>query len=455
MSTRTKLFGAAVSLIAGALMVSGLVVNTPSALAEDDSKLRKALAVAQDEAPAKLQTAFEQSGGRTWTTHPQSLAFYRALDAATDKVKVTNIGRTIQGRPLQLVAVGAPAPKSQAEAAAGSVALFTCSVHGNENSGRESCMQLARDLALSTDSAVTRMLERTTMLFVSVNPDGWMANTRGNANGVDVNRDYMGGETPEARAVLKVIRDWKPDVLNDLHEYGTNEYYNTALLHLWPRNRNVDPEIHKLSFEMSNDYSSRQATSQGHSSGIYGHFMKDGKPFLQVAGDGQARILRNYAGLVNSVGMLSEAANDPLTPQEAADPAVLNNRRVAVNYASALGSVQMVMENRQELITQTAAAATRNTDAGHTGAGVVYFGGQDDMIPTDSDQVEPEPMCAYRVSTEEFTSVRTVLALHGIKTTATSGGRLVSMAQPTRGLIPLLFDERSEYRIAEGTPVSC
>ena len=75
------------------------------------------------------------------------------------------------------------------------------------------------------------------MLFINSNPDGWAADTRQNADGIDVNRDFMALETPEGRAIAKTIRDWKPDVLNDLHEYGPRQYYDTDLLHLWPRNR--------------------------------------------------------------------------------------------------------------------------------------------------------------------------------------------------------------------------
>lgn len=406
-------------------------------------------------APEELRTPFETSNGAAWTTQPEAVRFLRQLDAASERVRVQNIGRTTQNRPIQLVAVGSPAPPAQAAAATGSVVMFTCSVHGNEPSGRESCMQLARDLAFTTDATLSRFLERTTVVLVNPNPDGWVANTRGNANGVDVNRDYMALETPEARAIVRTMRDWKPEVLNDLHEYGPSEYYRTDLLHLWPRNRNVDPVVYDLAKEMSQNYSSAQVTSLGYTSGIYGHYVKDGEPFRQVAGDEQARILRNYAGLVNVAGMLSETANRPLDEAEQADPALTNRRRVEVNYASAVGSLQMTIENRELLERETAAAAARNTEAGRTGAGVIYFAGQDDMLPTESSQVEPEPMCGYQLTTETFQSVRTTLNLHGITSRNADGGRFVTLAQPTRGLIPLLFDERSEYRVAEGTPVAC
>lgn len=406
-------------------------------------------------APDTLKTPFETSNGVTWTTQPQAKKFLRDLDAASDRVRVQNIGRTNQQRPIQLVAVGAPTPPSQLLASQGSVVMFTCSVHGDEKSGREAGMQLARDLAFTTDPSLTRFLRRTTVLLVNPNPDGWVADTRGNADGVDVNRDYMKLATPEGRAVTKTIRDWKPDVLNDLHEYGPREFYHTDLLHLWSRNRNVDPVVHDLAKEMSAKYSSALVTSLGYSSGVYGHLVKDGEPFRQVAGDGQARILRNYAGLVNVVGMLSETANQPLDDAEEADASLLNRRRVEVNYSSAVGSVQMGLENRDLLERETAAAAQRNTEAGRSGDGVVYFGGQDDMLPTSSSEVEPKPMCGYQLTAETFAQVRRALALHGIASKRSGDGRYVSLGQPTRGLIPLLFDSRSQYKIADGTPVAC
>lgn len=439
---------ATAALLTSTFVVSAQAQPNPQPGSEPD--LSTALAAASDELP----TPFEKSDGAAWTSHPQSLRYYRSLDAASDRVAVQNIGKTIEGRPVQLVAVGAPAPKSVEEAADGSVAMFVCSVHGDEPSGREACMQLARDLALSTEASVIRFLERTTVLFVNANPDGWVADTRGNADGTDVNRDYLAGATPEGKAVLKVIRDWRPDTLNDLHEYGPGEHYETDLLHLWPRNRNVDPGAHALAKQMSNDYASAQVTSLGYTSGIYGQLIKDGEPYLQVAGDGQGRILRNYAGLVNVVGMLSETANGPLNDEEEADGALLNRRRVTVNYNSAIGSIQMVQENRELLIEETAAAAERQTTAGAEQSGVIYFGGQDDMIPTSDDQVEAHPMCGYRLTAAQFTELKATLGLHGIATTATDGGRLVSLGQPTRGLIPLLLDARSEYRIAEAEPVA-
>ncbi|MDQ4086010.1 MAG: carboxypeptidase [Actinomycetota bacterium] len=433
----------------GGLLTAGLAASAVPASGDSGEDLRSTLV----SAPATLQTPFERSNGAQWTTVEESHRFWRRLDESSDRVEVDRIGSSVQDRPLQLVQVGAPAPSDVDEAAQGSVLMYVCSVHGDEPSGREACMQLARDMATSEDPEVTRMLRETTVLFLNPNPDGWVANTRGNADGVDVNRDFMEVATPEGAAVVQTIRDWRPDVLNDLHEYGPREFYDRDLLHLWPRNREVDDALYRLSVQMNNEYSAPLVESRGHTSGIYGVLVKDGEPFQQVAGDGQARILRNYSGLQHSVGMLSETADAPLTPEEEADPALMNRRRVDVNYTSAVGSANMIAENRTTIARQTALAAQRATEAGAAQDGVVYFAGQDNMLPTSTSGADPTPMCGYRLSAAQLQAWQPTMRNHGITWTDDGGGAFVSMAQPDAPLIPLLFDERSEYRLTEATPV--
>lgn len=441
------------TLIATALVANPSSATNTGSASSDGEELQRTLASAK----ADLRTPFETSNGATWTTVAQAQKFRRDLDASSDRVTVQKVGESGQGRPLELVSVGNPRPKPLETASKGSVALFNCSIHGDEPSGREACLQMARDLSTTNDPTWKRLLTKTTVLFININPDGWEADTRGNADGTDVNRDFMTLATPEARTLAKVIRDWKPDVLNDLHEYGPSTYYKDHGLVLWPRNRNVDDNIHTLSKSMVKDYTAPQIESQGdYTAGIYGIYKKDGEPFLQVAGDGQGRILRNYTGLQHITGQLTETASGALTPQEQADPALLNRRRVTVQYASATGTMNMVLENRARLARQSDAAAKRATQAGAARSGVVYFAGQDNVLPTSGDEVEPEPMCGYQLTTAQLSTLRTTLRLHGITWQRNSTGAYVTMAQPDQPLIPLLLDARSEYRLTEATPVqSC
>ena len=439
---------AAVGLLAGALTVTSSAADDETA--GDGVELQRAL----ENADTDLITPFEASDGENWTTLQQSRRFHRQLDQQSDRVSSDRAGRSGDGRPLQLVTV-ANSESDRAAAADGSVAMFNCSIHGNEPAGREACMQLARDLAFSDDPAVERFLSATTVVFLYPNPDGWVANTRGNAEGVDINRDMLELATPEGRAIARTIRDWKPDVLNDLHEYGEGKYYRDHALQLWPRNRNVDDAIHELSQQMVLDYAAPQVESNDdYTAGIYGVLVKDGEPFQQIAGDHQARILRNYTGLQHVTGMLTETATGALDADEEGDPALRNRRRAQVEYSSAIGTVQMTMEHRDQLAEKSAAAAETATEQGAAQEGVVYFAGQDNLPPTEDEQVEPEPMCGYQLTASQFGEVRRTLRLHGITWKRNNQGAYVTMAQEDQPIIPLLLDERSEYGITDATAIS-
>lgn len=401
-----------------------------------------------------IRTPFEASNGSTWTTFDQWNDFFSDLESRSDRVDVRQVGTSGQGRPISAITIGHPAPPSLKATSKGSVAMLNCSIHGDEPSGREACMSLARDLATTKDPRWLRFLSSTTVVLTDINPDGWVANTRTNAAGVDVNRDFLALKTPEARTLAKLIGEVKPDVLNDLHEYGPRKDYNTQALTLWPRNRNVDGVIHALSKSMVEDYTGARIEASGLTNGVYGQLVRDGKPYSQIAGDGQARILRNYTGLRHVVGQLTEAADGPVTPAEKKDPALLNRRRVAVQYASAVGTAEMVMEKRGEIAAANRAAAARATKAGAAKSGVISFGGQDDMLPTKPEEVEASPMCGYSLTAAQAKDLKEVLDLHGVTRKTTADGAWVPMGQSARGLIPLLLDKRSEHRITEATPVA-
>ena len=62
-------------------------------------------------------------------------------------------------------------------------------------------------------------------------------------------------------------------------------------------------------------------------------------------------------------------------------------------------------------------------------------------------------MCGYQLDAAQLQAWQDTMRLHGIAWTADADGAFVSMAQQDAPLIPLLFDQRSEYRLTEATPV--
>ncbi len=408
-----------------------------------------------DSTPAPPRTGFERSGGARWTTQPEEQELLARLDRDSRRVAVDRIGSTGQGRPLQLVRIGADTPPDAAQTARGSSVLLLCSQHGDEPSGRDACLSTVRDLAYTQDRATLRFLRHTSVLVVpTANPDGRAADTRGNADGTDINRDHIALRTPEARAVAAVIRDHRPDLVYDLHEYGpTAPYYVKDLLSLWPRNLNTAGPVHHEARTLSERYVRPAAGAAGFSTGIYGIWTDPvtGEPVKQVAGDGQERILRNTAGIKHSVGLLVETRTDPLTEEEQADPARNNRRRVHSQQAALAGMLDFTGERRHRIETATTAARL----AGYADRGPVYLGGADNE-PAAEEQILRDPPCGYRLTGAQYAEVRDELALHGVRSRPAGDGAVVPLRQPLRALVPLLLDERAAYHLAAGRPVpSC
>ena len=412
---------------------------------------------ARAEPGAPPRTGFETSQGARWTTQEEEADFLAAVDRASARVAVDTIGTTLRGRPLNLVRIGAPAaPADTARAARGNSVLLICSQHGDEPSGREACLTTVRDLAYAKDAKTRRFLERTNVIVVpTANPDGRAADTRGNSQGTDINRDHIALTTAEARAMTRVIRDWRPDTVYDLHEYGaTVPYYMKDLLALWPRNLNTAAPVHRESRTLSERYARPHAEAGGYSTGVYGIWTdpETGDPVKQIAGDGQERILRNTAGVKNSVGQLVETRVDPLTDAEKADPAVNNKRRVGSQLAALGGAFDFVRDRRARIEAATTAARL----SGYADRGPVYLGGADND-PAEDGAVLQDPPCGYRLDAAQYADVRDELGLHGIRTKALRGAGhdvLVPLRQPLRALVPLLLDGRAAYHLTAGQPVN-
>lgn len=407
-----------------------------------------ALALPLITAPARAtahvpRTGFETSLGMRWTSGSSEQRFLAAVDRSSDRVDVRRTGSTEHGRPLQVVRVGARHAQD--------VMLLICGQHGNEPAAREACLITIRALVYAEDSATRTFLRRTTVLVVpNPNPDGRAAGTRTNSDGVDINRDHLALRTAEARAIATVIRDQHPDVIYDMHEYGvTVPYYDDDLMTLWPRNPNTAAGVHDEARLLSEEYVGPAAAAAGLSSGRYGIWTDQvtGRPIRQTAGDGQARILRNMAGVKNAVGLLVESRADALSDTETDHPAYWNKRRVHTQLTALKGAFAFLDRRRGQIGAATDAARA----AGLRDWGPVYTGGADDDPPTAA-QTLADPPCGYRLSRAQYAAVQDVLGLHGITVHRTTDGAFVPLRQQERALVPLLLDARAAHPLTVGRP---
>lgn len=421
------------------------------------------LAYAQEPPP---QTGFEQRNGASWTTHDEELTFLAEVDARSERATVEVIGETALGRPLHLVRVGHPVPHSQEASLSQPTTMIVCTQHGNEPAGREACLKTIRDLAFTTDPALVELLSTQTFLFVpTANPDGRAANTRGNSRGTDINRDHLPLRTEEAQIIARVVRDWKPDLSMDLHEYGpgTPLLYDDEVLYLWPRNLNVDKQIHDMARSFAVDHLAPCAEAAGYTADEYGKDKLGDFDVQQTAGDHDDAIMRNTMGLRHSLGILVETAVtiNPTNTEEALDPTgpATNRRRVASHRTVVDCTLEFMRQKGAEVMAATAAAPIRKQGEGLAQNAPVYFSGQDEdtTIRQNAPQVQAlyPPPCAYDLTPAQAEQASIAIDAHGIRTVELEGGGLrVPLGQEAEPVIALLLDSRGARELLAAKPFS-
>ena len=217
------------------------------------------IAAAQEtKALGDLKTTPERTNFQETSRYEEVVAFMQAVaKAAPKKVLLTTFGETNEKRSLPLAVVGAPAATPQAVRGTGKIRVYIQgNIHGGEVEGKESAQILLRELAQGKHEDWLK-----TMVFLIApiyNADGnerFALNNRGsqhgpiggqgqrpNAQGFDLNRDHMKLDSPEGRAVVKLMNDYDPHVSMDLHTTnGTRHAYH--LTYAPPLNPATDPAI--------------------------------------------------------------------------------------------------------------------------------------------------------------------------------------------------------------------
>jgi protein MpaA len=129
------------------------------------------------------------------------------------------IGHSVEGRAIAPIVLGGPAATHR-------VLVVGC-IHGNECAG----LAIVRRLARTTAPAGTEIV-----VVPNLNPDGYRRDTRGNARGVDLNRnfpsewsrvaqpgdlEYAGPRPlsePESRYAVALIRRLRPEITIWFHQ---------------------------------------------------------------------------------------------------------------------------------------------------------------------------------------------------------------------------------------------
>jgi hypothetical protein len=211
--------------------------------------------------------------GEWHVSHDQVVAYMKELDRLSDRISIEEHGRTYERRPLLVLFITHPDnflrlreikeqhvkladPSLSAElntTQMPSVLYQGYSIHGNEASGTNAAMLMAYYYAAAKGDDIEAMLRNMVVLFdPSFNPDGlhrfstWVNQhknknlTSDNASReynevwpggrtnhyyFDLNRDWLVAQMPESQGRVRLFQEWKPNILTDHHEMGTNSTF--------------------------------------------------------------------------------------------------------------------------------------------------------------------------------------------------------------------------------------
>lgn len=199
--------------------------------------------------------------GERDVTLEESDRYLAAVDAASDKVVTGSVGTSALGRPLRYAVVATPQRLARLDqigadirslrnpdldpaaaraiiARSPDVLWIAGNVHGDEESGLDAALATLQRLADSTDCAATKILaESVVVLLPAQNPDGRVADTRRNAYGFDLNRDWFARTQSETDGKIELMRQLPPQLFVDDHEQSGTGFFFPP---------NADPVYHEV-----------------------------------------------------------------------------------------------------------------------------------------------------------------------------------------------------------------
>ncbi len=324
--------------------------------------------------------------GEWHVTHDRLVNYMKALDQASDRITLEQTGLTYEARPLLLLTITSPknhqnieairtqhlqltdASKSSSLDVKNMPAIFYlgCSIHGNEASGANAGLLMAYHLAAAKGPEIEKYLENTVILFdPSFNPDGlqrfsgWVNSRKGmqvssDANDTehneawpggrfnhywfDLNRDWLVAQHPESRARAKKFQEWRPNVLTDHHEQGTNATFffmpgvPSRVHPLTPdKNQELTRKMGEYHAKALDQIGSLYFTQEGYDDFYYGK----GSTFPDVQG---------------AIGILFEQASSRGHAQESVNGVLKFEFTIRNQFVTMLSSLKAINEMREELL---------------------------------------------------------------------------------------------------------
>lgn len=323
--------------------------------------------------------------GSRYTRHDQLVGYFKELARLSDKIKVQEIGRSYEGRPLLIATLtGAQnharlesirqqhatlVDPAQPRSAAGDspvVVWLGYSVHGNETSSGEAAMLTAYYLVANRSAETRQWLQHAVVLFdPAQNPDGrdraanWhnayasspaspdpadkehvepFPQGRTNHYFTDLNRDWLALTQQDSRPKIEVFHQWYPNVQIDFHEMGKDSTY-----YFEPSPKSMhSPLLPASSYEFNKTLAKYHAASLDALGSLY-YTGENYDNFSPVYGS-------TYPDFHGAVGVTVEQASSRGRVQESVNGPLTFPFTIRNQVATGLGTVRGAVAEREGLL---------------------------------------------------------------------------------------------------------
>ena len=258
-----------------------------------------------------ISTPLEKSSNTKMTSYEDLTEFVHQLDQSSDLLNVEILGRTVEGRNLYVMKFSnSEFGKDKSKIRV----LIFAQQHGNEQSGKEGALLLAKELLKPENKYLFDKIDFA--LVPQMNPDGSEKNKRRNGNDMDLNRNHLILTEPETISLHKLFNEYLFEVTMDVHEYspyggdwekyGYRRNFNETVGTI--TNINISEDLRKFSFENYLPFIFDFFSEKGFSSF---HYLPGGPPELDYIrystydiNDG-----RQSLGIQNTFSFIQEGLN--------------------------------------------------------------------------------------------------------------------------------------------------
>lgn len=280
-----------------------------------------------------LLTVAESSQFQATATGDEVQNFLSVLAERWDRARQVVLGTTVEGRPINALIVepvsdnetkqtaaekAGPTQEDDVSTTAQLTVLILGGIHPGECDGKEASLALARDIL---ERSVENSYPSLRLIFVpNFNADGDARRSplhrpgqpgpelgmgiRENAQGLDLNRDFVKLESPEVQCLVRAFQQYDVDVLMDLHTTN-GSLHRYELTYDIPHNPAASPSLDRYLRGSLLPRITTQLKAQGINTFFYGNFNDEHSRWESYGHE--PRYSTEYMGLRGRIGLLVES----------------------------------------------------------------------------------------------------------------------------------------------------